>query len=69
VKILICSRIFEKKCPYKKLGFCSQLLKNTKKHVSLLILVLKVSLWVVEPENKILEDVFDEIVKFPEKMF
>jgi hypothetical protein len=43
------------------LSFCSQPQKNTKK-----FLVLKVSLWVIEPE-KCLEDVFDAIVKFSDK--
>jgi hypothetical protein len=38
-------------CPYKKLSFCSRLLKITKIHVNWPILVLKVSLWVIEPEK------------------
>jgi hypothetical protein len=38
-------------CPYKKLSFFSQLLKNTKIHLNLPILVLKVSLCVIEPEK------------------
>jgi hypothetical protein len=33
---------WKKNCPYKKLSFCSQLLKNPKIHVNLPILVLKV---------------------------
>jgi hypothetical protein len=43
---------FWKKNPNKKLSFiCSQFLKNTKIHVNLLILVLKVCLWVIEPKK------------------
>jgi hypothetical protein len=39
------------KCLYKKLSFCSQLLKNTKIHINSPILVLKVSLLVIESEK------------------
>jgi hypothetical protein len=57
----------KKKCSCKKLSFSSQLLKNTKIHVNLLILGLKVSskrgCELLNQKNKIWEDVFDEIAR------